>query len=205
MDHSAPTLPDTATISTYPLFQNLPLERIRVIQTLDQCQQIEAELKAAKILGFDTESRPTFTKGETQTGPHLIQLATETDAWLFQVSPEILQFLQAVLSSHTQLKTGFGLKNDAHLFRKKGIQLNHTVDLSRCFTQLGFKNPLGIKNAIAVLFQQNFPKRKSVSTSNWSRKNLSPQQIEYAAADAYAPVLIFKALQQQGLLPPDIS
>ncbi|AXY58848.1 3'-5' exonuclease [Acinetobacter sp. WCHAc010052] len=205
MDHSAPTLPDTATISTYPLFQNLPLERIRVIQTLDQCQQIEAELKAAKILGFDTESRPTFTKGETQTGPHLIQLATETDAWLFQVSPEILQFLQAVLSSNTQLKTGFGLKNDAHLFRKKGIQLNHTVDLSRCFTQLGFKNPLGIKNAIAVLFQQNFPKRKSVSTSNWSRKNLSPQQIEYAAADAYAPVLIFKALQQQGLLPPDIS
>ncbi len=205
MDHSAPTLPDTATISTYPLFQNLPLERIRVIQTLDQCQQIEAELKAAKILGFDTESRPTFTKGETQTGPHLIQLATETDAWLFQVSSEILQFLQAVLSSNTQLKTGFGLKNDAHLFRKKGIQLNHTVDLSRCFTQLGFKNPLGIKNAIAVLFQQNFPKRKSVSTSNWSRKNLSPQQIEYAAADAYAPVLIFKALQQQGLLPPDIS
>lgn len=205
MDHSAPTLPDTATISTYPLFQNLPLERIRVIQTLDQCQQIEAELKAAKILGFDTESRPTFTKGETQTGPHLIQLATETDAWLFQVSSEILQFLQAVLSSNTQLKVGFGLKNDAHLFRKKGIQLNHTVDLSRCFTQLGFKNPLGIKNAIAVLFQQNFPKRKSVSTSNWSRKNLSPQQIEYAAADAYAPVLIFKALQQQGLLPPDIS
>ena len=205
MDHSAPPLPDTATISTYPLFQNLPLERIRVIQTLDQCQQIEAELKAAKILGFDTESRPTFTKGETQTGPHLIQLATETDAWLFQVSPEILQFLQAVLSSNTQLKVGFGLKNDAHLFRKKGIQLNHTVDLSRCFTQLGFKNPLGIKNAIAVLFQQNFPKRKSVSTSNWSRKNLSPQQIEYAAADAYAPVLIFKALQQQGLLPPDIS
>ena len=97
---------------------------------------------------------------------------------------------------------GFGLKNDTHLFRKHGILLNNVVELSKCFSSFGLKNTVGIKNAIALLFRQNFPKSKSVSTSNWARKTLTQQQIEYAAADAYAALLVYQELQARGLMPP---
>ena len=197
-------LPSKEYIQSLPRFQNLASEKILVINTLQQCQSIEAELKIAAILGFDSESKPTFNKGEVQTGPHLIQLATFEKAYLFQVSDEILNFLKPIFENKDQIKVGFGLKNDAHLFRKKGIELNSVIELSKCFGSFGLNNPVGIKNAMALLFKVNFPKSKSVSTSNWARKNLTIPQIEYAAADAYAPVLIFEELLRLGLLPKTI-
>ncbi|MGE8541993.1 3'-5' exonuclease [Acinetobacter sp. ANC 3813] len=201
---NAATLPSKEQIQSFPRFPNLCASNIHVIQNLAQCHAIESELKHAVVLGFDTESKPTFNKGEVATGPHLIQLATLEQAYLFQVSDEILEFLKPVLANRAQIKTGFGLKNDAHLFRKKGIELNSVIELSKCFKTFGLNNPVGLKNAVALLFQQNFPKSKSVSTSNWSKKQLSPQQIAYAAADAHAPVLIFEELLRLGLLPKDI-
>ncbi|WP_111860780.1 3'-5' exonuclease [Acinetobacter sp. CFCC 10889] len=197
-------LPSKEYIQSLPRFQNLASEKILVINTLQQCQSIEAELKIATILGFDSESKPTFNKGEVQTGPHLIQLATFEKAYLFQVSDEILNFLKPIFENKDQIKVGFGLKNDAHLFRKKGIELNSVIELSKCFGSFGLNNPVGIKNAMALLFKVNFPKSKSISTSNWARKNLTIPQIEYAAADAYAPVLIFEELLRLGLLPKTI-
>ena len=66
-------------------------------------------------------------------------------------------------------------------------------------------NPVGIKNAIALLFRLNFPKSKKVSTSNWARKILTPEQVDYAAADAYAALLVFEELRRLERLPKDIS
>ncbi len=204
MNDQAQHLPSKEQILTFPRFPNLALDKIIVINQLKQCQSIETELKTAALLGFDTESKPTFNKGEIQTGPHLIQLATAEKAYLFQVSPDILDFLKPIFENPDQIKVGFGLKNDAHLFRKKGIELKSVIELSKCFGSFGLNNPVGIKNAIALLFQMNFPKSKSVSTSNWARKSLTIPQIEYAAADAYAPVLIFEELLRLGLIPHDI-
>ncbi len=204
MNDQAQHLPSKEQILTFPRFQNLALDKIIVINQLKQCQTIKTELKTAALLGFDTESKPTFNKGEVQTGPHLIQLATAEKAYLFQVSPDILNFLKPIFENPDQIKVGFGLKNDAHLFRKKGIELKSVIELSKCFGSFGLNNPVGIKNAIALLFQMNFPKSKSVSTSNWARKSLTIPQIEYAAADAYAPVLIFEELLRLGLIPHDI-
>lgn len=201
MDKPVQPIPSKEQIQTFPRFQNLSLENVVVINSLQQCKNIEHALKTAPLLGFDTESKPTFTKGEVQTGPHLIQLATAEKAFLFQVSAEILDFLKPVFENKDQIKVGFGLKNDAHLFRKKGIELNNIIELSKSFSSFGLKNPVGIKNAMALLFQINFPKSKSISTSNWARRTLTQQQIEYATADAYAPVLIFKELLRLGLLP----
>ena len=185
-------LPSKEYIQSLPRFQNIALKNIVVINTVQQCQNIEAELKIAAVLGFDSESKPTFHKDDVQTGPHLIQLATFEKAYLFQVSDEILNFLKPIFENKDQIKVGFGLKNDAHLFRKKGIELYSIIELSKCFKSFGFNNPVGIKNAMALLFKVNFPKSKSVSTSNWARKTLTTPQIEYAAADAYAAVLIFE-------------
>ncbi len=99
------------------------------------------------------------------------------------------------------MKVGFGLKNDVHLFRKKGIELQSTVELSKCFSAFGFKQPVGLKNAVALLFQQNFPKSKKISMSDWSNMSLSSAQIDYAAADVYAALLVFQELRKRSLLP----
>ncbi|NNG81037.1 3'-5' exonuclease [Acinetobacter sp. ANC 5378] len=198
------TLPSKEQIQELPLFQNLPLQQIHVIHSIEQCLALEQELKTCALLGFDTESKPTFKVGEVSTGPHLIQLASQDKAYLFQINPEILAFLKPVFENRDQVKVGFGLKNDAHLFRKKGIELNSVIELSKCFSAFGFSNPMGLKNAMALLFQVNFPKSKKISTSNWARKILTPHQIQYAAADAYAPVLIFEKLLALGLLPKHI-
>ncbi|RKG29838.1 3'-5' exonuclease [Acinetobacter tianfuensis] len=200
----ASALPSKDQIQLLPLFQSLPFDCILLINSLEQCQAVQDELYQAAVLGFDSESKPTFSKGEIATGPHLIQLATLERAYLFQVSPEILDFLKPIFASRDQIKVGFGLKNDAHLFRKKGIELNSIIELSKCFRSFGIDSPVGLKNAMALLFQVNFPKSKSISTSNWSKKNLTDQQISYAAADAYAPVLVFEALLRLGLLPKEI-
>ncbi|NNG76162.1 3'-5' exonuclease domain-containing protein 2 [Acinetobacter sp. ANC 4277] len=198
------TLPSKEQIQELPLFQNLPLHHIHLINSIEQCLALEQELKSCALLGFDTESKPTFAKGEVSTGPHLIQLASHDTAYLFQINPQILEFLKPVFENRDQVKVGFGLKNDAHLFRKKGIELNSVIELSKCFSAFGFPNPMGLKNAMALLFQLNFPKSKKISTSNWARKILTPPQIQYAAADAYAPVLVFEELLRLGLLPKHI-
>ena len=198
------TLPSKEQIQALPVFQNLPMQQIHLIHNIEQCLVLEQELKSCALLGFDTESKPTFAKGEVSTGPHLIQLASHDSAYLFQINPEVLEFLKPVFESRDQIKVGFGLKNDAHLFRKKGIELNSVIELSKCFFAFGFTNPMGLKNAMALLFQVNFPKSKKISTSNWARKTLTPAQIQYAAADAYAPVLVFEELHRLGLLPEHI-
>ena len=205
MEALQPTiLPSKEQIQAFPVFQNLPMQQIQLIHSLEQCLAVEQELKSCALFGFDSESKPTFKVGEISTGPHLIQLATLDKAYLFQMNPAIWAFLAPIFANRDQIKIGFGLKNDAHLFRKRGIELNSVIELSKCFGHFGLKNPVGLKNAIALLFGLNFPKSKRISTSNWASKNLSAAQIDYAAADAYAPVLVFEELLRRNLLPKEI-
>ena len=110
------------------------------------------------IFGFDTESKPTFTKGEVSTGPHLIQLATLDKAYLFQVNSESLAFLAPILNNPERIKVGFGRKSDFQLFRKKGIEIQGNIELSKSFSHFGFNNTVGIKHAMALLYQVNFIK-----------------------------------------------
>lgn len=196
-------IPSKEQIILYPKFKNLNMNQIILINTFEQCLDIQSEILQIPVLGFDSESKPTFKKGETNTGPHLIQLASHHNAYLFKVNPETLSFLATILSSRQQLKVGFGLKNDLHLFRKLNIELNHYIDLAKRFKSFGIENALGVKNAMALLFHVNFPKSKRMSTSNWSKQVLSPEQMDYAAADAYAALLIYEELLRLGKLNPE--
>ena len=193
-------LPSKDQIKQLPTFVSLPLEQVRIIRNKLQCDAIADELAACTVLGFDSESKPTFKKGEIQTGPHLIQLASAQKVYLFQMNAETWPFLIPILESSDQLKVGFGLKNDAHLLWQQGIKLNTVIDLSRCFGSFGLKQTVGVQTAVALLLQQHFPKSKAISTSNWANPTLSEMQIAYAAADAYACVVIFAELRRLGLL-----
>lgn len=204
MSETLPLL-DRASIQQLPPFKNLNHQNIVVIENIEQCKTIEEELKAAIFLGFDSESKPTFRVGEVSTGPHLIQLATEHKAYLFHVNSSTLKFLQTILSNPQQIKVGFGLKNDKHIFHKKGIELESCVDLAKGFSHFGFTQQMGVQKAVALLFGQYLSKSKKVGTSNWAQKPLNSQQISYAAADAYAALVVFLELRKQNLLPAHIS
>ncbi|MGR2825601.1 3'-5' exonuclease domain-containing protein 2 [Acinetobacter sp. 1124_18A] len=204
MSEASPLL-DKASIQQLPPFENLTHHNIVVIENIEQYKSIENELKAAHFLGFDSESKPTFRVGEVSTGPHLIQLATEKKAYLFHVNSFTLKFLQPILSNPLQIKVGFGLKNDKHIFHKKGIELESCVDLAKGFSHFGFTQQMGVQKAVALLFGRYLAKSKKIGTSNWARKPLSSQQISYAAADAYAALLVFEELRKQKLLPTHIS
>lgn len=189
--------PTKEVIAALPPFPLLPLAAVRMVQTPAQIDAAMAELVAERCLGFDTESRPTFHKGQTSDGPHLLQFATADKAWLFQTrSAEAQGAVAALLHDARIAKVGFGLANDmSQLASKLSIHPQNLVDLDRVFRQLGYKNSVGAKGAIAILFGQRFIKSKRLSTSNWSLPQLNDQQQLYAANDAYAAIRVHMALQ----------
>ena len=100
-------------IQFLPMYDGLSLDNIIVVtQASDAISAIE-ELKKHAILGFDTESKPCFKKGEISDGPHLIQLCTKTKAFLFPTKFfENFTEIEDILSDPTIKKVGFGLKED---------------------------------------------------------------------------------------------
>ncbi len=161
----------------------------------DAAEALAAMLRA-DVLGFDTESKPTFQKGEASTGPHLVQLATDNVAYLFQIGaiPGALEtnVLKAVLESPAILKVGFGLLDDIKRLRSKlGIETANVLDLSTAMRR-NEKNPLGAKTAVARHFGQTLQKSKRITTTNWSLPRLSDKQILYAADDAHVALRLYR-------------
>jgi ribonuclease D len=190
--------PNNEAIAQLPWFSGLTLDRITVLKGAEDFADALNDIEQAACIGFDTESKPTFTKEAINTGPHLIQLATSDRAFLIQVSttPPI-EFLKAVLESPNIIKVGFGLKSDRELLgRKLGLRLNGVVDLSHELRSLGYKNDLGVKSAVAIVLGQRLRKSKSVTTSNWSLPTLNENQLLYAANDAFAALAIYRAMKK---------
>lgn len=188
--------PGKELIAAMPLFPALAAGAITLAQTPAQVEAALSELRTHACLGFDTESKPTFRKGEVSDGPHLVQFASAQHAWLLQTRSDVAQAAIADLLNDAAIaKVGFGLANDtSQLANKFGIHPRNLVDLDRNFRQLGYRNSVGAKGAIAILFGQRFVKSKRISTSNWSLPQLNEQQILYAANDAYAAIRVYEAL-----------
>lgn len=193
MKKAAPTKDEIALLEP---FTGLALERIHVPTSSPEFASAAAEIKAAGIVGFDTESRPTFVTGEVSEGPHVAQFALHDRAYLFQVHrPEGLPFLVELLQSEQLLKVGFDLKSDSrHIYAKLGVQLGGAVDLNTVFSMAGYHKHMGARAAVAIVFRQRFRKSRSVTTSNWSQPRLTPQQLLYAANDAYAALKVLEVL-----------
>ena len=188
---------DKATLSKLPVFQGVTDQQIIYVTQAEHLVLFEQQLRNINCVGFDTESKPTFQKGEPQTGPHLIQIATADYSFLFPATQFAQAVLQALLANPHILKVGFGLQNDKRLLHRHQLQLNATFDLSRQFKHLGYNNPVGIQTAVALVFQQYLAKSHRVTLSNWSQQPLSLMQKRYAANDAYASLKIYLALQQE--------
>ena len=129
-------------------------------------------------------------------GPHLVQLATLHKAWVFQLHDANCRTLVAgLLESHPAPKVGFGLGDDKRrIITKLGVEAREVIDLNAIFHQKGYRKDIGVKTAVAVVFNRRFLKSGKATTSNWAARQLSDSQLMYAANDAWAAVRVFDAL-----------
>ena len=193
MKKIAPTKEEIALMEP---FVGLALQRIHVPITKDEFASAAAAIKATGIVGFDTESKPTFVVGDVSEGPHVVQFALHDKAYLFQVHrAEGMPFLIELLHSNEVIKVGFGLKSDSgHIFKKLGVKFGGVVDLNTVFSMKGYRKEMGARAAVGLLFKQRFAKSKRITTTDWSQRELTPQQMLYAANDAYAALKVLEAL-----------
>ncbi len=201
--NEAPYTPGKEQIAALEPFERLPLERIALVASAAQAERAIAELAGVPVLGFDTESKPTFAKGEVSDGPHIVQLATLDKAWVFQLHDAMCRAaLAELLASHAAKKVGFGLGDDLRRIRGKlGVEAFGVVDLNHLFRARGYRKDIGVKAAVAVLFERRFLKSGKASTSNWAARQLSESQLLYAANDAWAAVRVFDAMGPASPVP----
>lgn len=193
-----PFTPDRDQIAALEPFERLPLERIELVATGAHAERAVQALAGATMLGFDTESKPTFAKGEVSDGPHIVQLATLERAWIFQLHDTACRAaLCELLATHGGRKVGFGLGDDMRRIRGKlGVEALGVVDLNHLFRAQGYRQDIGVKTAVALLFGKRFLKSGKASTSNWAARALSDSQLLYAANDAWAAAKVFEALHR---------
>ncbi|MEQ1594601.1 MAG: 3'-5' exonuclease [Casimicrobium sp.] len=191
-----PLVPTKEQIDALPAFVGLRLDQIEVPVTAAQAAAAAEHLLSRRFVGFDTESKPTFAVGETSTGPHVVQFSTLERAFIFQVHrTECREALMSLLQSKQMVKVGFGLRSDrGHIQKKFGVQPGALLDMTHYFKQVGHRNEVGVKSAVAMVLQQRFQKSKRISTTNWSNAELTSSQLLYAANDAYGAIAVLHAL-----------
>ena len=192
--------PSPEEIALLPPFERLGRDRIVVVATGAQARAAADVLLAEPAWGFDTESRPTFVAGQASEGPHVVQLATLRQAFVFQLHDAACRDLAGALLARAGIvKAGFGLQDDRRRVADKlGVQPEGLLDLDQVLRQQGWRRQMGVKAAVAVLFGQRFQKSRRATTSNWALRQLTEAQLLYAANDAWAALRVYHAL---GLAP----
>ena len=195
MQNHLPT-PAKDEIALLPLFDRLGLDRIHLVATAAQAREACAALTDTPFWGFDTESKPTFARNEVSQGPHIVQLATLERAWVFQLhDPHCSEQVAGLLAAHGITKAGFGLGDDRkRITARLGVEPAGVLDLNTVFRERGYRKDMGVKGAVAVLFNRRFIKSGKASTSNWANDRLTEAQLIYAANDAWAALRVYHAL-----------
>lgn len=191
--HPTPSKDEIALLEP---FERLGLDRIVLVQTASQAREACAELADHAVWGFDTESKPTFFKDQISDGPHIVQLATLQRAWVFQLhDPGCRDQVAALLANAGHVKAGFGLGDDTkRIVAKLAVEPAAVLELNTVFRERGYRKDMGVKGAVAVLFNRRFLKSKKAATSNWANPHLSEAQLVYAANDAWAAGRVFEML-----------
>ena len=174
---------------------------IKVVNTAAEMRRAISILKRYEILGFDTESRPTFRKGAT-IHVSLIQIATEDVCFLFRIRKiSDISPLKEIIESEKILKIGLSLHDDFnimshdHNFQPKGF-----VDLQKIVPEYNLGNT-SLQKIYAILFDERIT--KSQQLSNWDAEELSDAQLSYAAIDAWACIRIYKKLKSGNFNPEE--
>ena len=179
----------------------LPVRRyegeIQLVATTAELERAMVDIRAEQVIGFDTETRPAFQKGEHHP-PCLVQAATARAVYLFPLqrmncSAAIAEFLGAP----ELLKVGVSLTHDLRQLKLMfPVAEASVVDAGLTARRLGLEQT-GLRNLAALFLGFRIPKGNR--TSNWAARNLSPAQLSYAATDAWACRELFLRFRELGL------
>ncbi|TVP53007.1 MAG: 3'-5' exonuclease domain-containing protein 2 [Mongoliibacter sp.] len=172
---------------------------IILVETDEQIQEAADELSRHSLIGFDTETRPSFRKG-VQYQVSLLQLATSEVAYLFRLHQIGLPLsIKRILESKRIVKIGAAVLDDLRGLKKisVGFQPNSFFDLNDELKKVGFHN-VGVRNLSAMVLEVRISKSEQVS--NWEAPELTEKQMLYAATDAWVCLEVYKKLQYQGYL-----
>lgn len=151
-------------------------------------------LRREKVLGFDTESRPSFKKGQNFL-PALVQLCGEETVYIFQLEKlsnpkRLFRLFERDDILKVGVATGFDVRQLTEIipFKARGF-----LDLEPLTDKCGIKNN-GLRSLSAIVL--GFRISKSEQRSNWGREQLSERQIQYAATDAWVSREIYLRLME---------
>lgn len=166
--------------------------QIRLIDTRQAIRGALDEIAAEKMLGFDTETRPCFRKGEFHHVA-LLQLATREKAWLFRINKTgLTEDLLRLLAESAIEKCGVAIRDDLKGLQKlKPFDPGGFIELATLSRESGLQVE-GLRKLAAILLGIRIS--KSSQTTNWESQVLTDKQIEYAATDAWASLEIYHRL-----------
>lgn len=170
---------------------------VQIIRNFAQWRAAQEKMREDGVLGFDTETRPTFRKGKLNA-PALMQIATADTVFLTQLGWVPFGAFQAsLLSDPAIIKVGVGIGDDMRALGKVyPFEPAGVVDLAKVAMEHGMPNH-GIRSLAASLFGWRIS--KGSQCSNWSLRQLSPRQIAYAATDAWIGRMIYMRFVELGL------
>lgn len=166
--------------------------RIRVVDTVRAIDRACAELRRAEVIGFDTETRPSFRAGVVHRVA-LLQLSTRETAYLFRLNRiPLARPILSLLEDAKVTKVGAAIAGDLHAlhelrhFRERGF-----VDLQQLAPQWGIEEK-SVRKLSAIVLGQRVSKAQRLS--NWEAQALTPKQQLYAATDAWVCERIYDRL-----------
>ncbi|MBN2893771.1 MAG: 3'-5' exonuclease domain-containing protein 2 [Bacteroidales bacterium] len=166
---------------------------IHLITSDDQIADAIAILNKSECIGFDTETKPTFTKN-TKNSVSLLQLSTEKEAFLFRLHYlSDFEPIFSLLSDPKILKVGVAVDGDLRdLLQLKKFRATNFVELQSYVKNFKIEN-ISLKKLGAIVLNGKISKRQQ--RSNWELNTLSEAQLRYAATDAWASLMIYKKLK----------
>ena len=164
-----------------------------------------AYLRSQKIIGFDTETRPTFSPDQPRYGVALLQLSGPDKAFLFKINKMGMhRRLCNLLASDKIVKVGAAIHDDIlGLQRKHDFKPSQFVDLQKIVWEWGIRDK-SVKKMAAIIL--GFRVSKTQQLSNWEAESLSEAQCRYAATDAWVCREMYLKLlnSEKNPLAPDV-
>ncbi len=155
------------------------------------------KLKKEPVIGFDTESKPVFEKGQRQY-TDLFQMATSKVCYIFQINKITHPIQLEIITKDKNIKkVGVGLGSDIKSLKEEfQMKCESFVDLNTIFEHLGRSNNIGSKQLVAAVLKKNLKKNKKTTVSNWQNETLTESQIQYASDDAFSSIDAYIQLQK---------
>lgn len=177
----------------------LPLLRyegkIKVIEDVNKIRQVVTSCLHHDYIGFDTETKPTFKKGQYHHVA-LVQLALHDVVYLIRVNKTgICDSLVELFRDESTLKLGIGLRDDIRDLQKmKYFEPEGFLDLND-FAENNLKmESIGARKLSGIFLNKRISKSQQVS--NWENGSLTPAQMTYAATDAWICLEIYEKMMQ---------